>query len=287
MPKQIIFSLTLAASLLATSIVKAERASYEYAALASVSAMEQRIGELENRLTSYEHNVNASWQSETGCIDSQCGCGGFIIGAEAAFLQYGQSGGGAGSYSYEASPRFWLGYQRDDGLGVRVRMFHYENDQTAPPAGFISDVQITTIDFEIYDTFFLGDYCEVVLAGGLRYSEYQEAFDTPPVAIDNFNNGYGPIIGIRLTRSVCSWLSVFGLARESIIMTDERSVPVADLTYNVTELQIGLEVTRPTASGAYFFARGAFEAQAWNDVSDAGLETATLMGGNFAIGFAR
>ncbi|MEK6248049.1 MAG: hypothetical protein N2C12_07710, partial [Planctomycetales bacterium] len=95
-------SLPLAMMLLfAATAARAQ--THEYAAVSSVSAMERRIGELENRLASYDSQsfsspgCDAIALGDACCEDDGCGCAGFTFGGEIAFLQFGNSGGLAGS----------------------------------------------------------------------------------------------------------------------------------------------------------------------------------------------
>lgn len=285
---QFLATLSMAVIVLLVSSTTDAADPHEYAAVSSVSAMEQRIALLESRLESYDEQSFSSLGCDAlsvvdSCCASDCSAG-FTFGGEIAFLQFGNSGGAAGSYTYQPAARAWLGYQRSDGLGVRGRLFHYQDGQTVPPSAFISDVQITTVDVEVTHTFVWGNW-DGVIAGGIRYSDYQESYLTPPVVTFSLDNGYGPTVSIELTRSVNDWISIFGMVRESVIMTDLRSIGISDLTYNVTELQVGLEARRPTRGNAFFFARGALEAQSWNDASLFG--TSSLMGGSIAIGLAR
>jgi hypothetical protein len=54
--------------------------------------------------------------------------------------------------------------------------------------------------------------------------------------------------------------------------------------YTISELQLGGQWQRPLKGTAYFFIRGAVEAQCWQDVSSGFVG---LVGGNVAMGLYR
>ena len=259
------------------------------------ASMVRRLPELEGHSASYEMGGSmANYMDADRCCGvnascgfnpcTSCGCAGIVAGAEVAWMRAGQSDGGTDDHDYEAATRVWLGYQGCNGLGLRTRWFQY--DSRSPTASFLTDLDITTYDFEVTDSFQLGCNWNGIIAGGVRLAEYREGFFNDPSNFFRFPSGVGPVLGIEMSRCVTSRFSLFGLVRESILLDDEYSGIADGVGYNITELQIGAEFRRQIRCG-YFFARGAFESQYWSGVSDIDNESITLYGGTLAIGLAR
>ena len=256
-------------------------------------AMNDRVNELEWRLATCE-KFHHTAPCEESCGDLG-GCGtsglgthfgpptfGLYGGGQVSFLKLGHSTGDAGDYTYQASPRGWIGYQLQEGLGARARLFDFHG--RSPTASRITDVDMLTLDFEVTHDFRLGKW-EGMLSAGLRYTEYREEYFNNPANFLEYSNGYGGVVGIELNRSLTDWISLFGLLRESILMDDESAGVINDLGYHITEIQLGAEL-RYKVNRGYFFFRGAGEAQHWSGISNAGSDSVTLVGGNLSIGFA-
>lgn len=243
------------------------------------SATQARLDELESRLASYEHGASFSARGSNVCDNRSAG---LIAGGEVTFLKAGHASGSA-DFSYKASPRVWLGYETCSGLGVRGRWFDYDS-QSSGQNFMLTGLDITTVDLEVTDTFRWGNRWEGAIAGGVRYADCQRRIQGF-MNID-LSDGYGPLLGIELKRCVTERISLFGMARESLILCDAAANggDLGNMGYSITELQLGAEYRRPWRCGSSVFARGAVEAQYWSSTVDSEIG---LFGGSFAIGMAR
>src|SRR2546425_5398367 len=111
--------------------------------------------------------------ADIGCGCDSCGCGGCCgqggiwASAELMWFKYHRADGARVSnetstngdddvpFDFEASPRFSLGFVREDGLGVRVRYWKF--DHTAIKGAGTGDqdalsVNTYTLDGEVFDT---------------------------------------------------------------------------------------------------------------------------------------
>jgi hypothetical protein len=259
----------------------------QFVSTTSFASMQNRVGELEGRMASFENLGGDSKHGGKG--GSWGGSSGLVGGLEVAFLRVGQSDGGAGDYDFEAAPRIWLGYQNANGLGARVRWFHFDAD--GPNSGFLTSLRYSTIDFEITDTFQLGCKWEGTLSGGLRLADYHETFQNDPTNFIDFDSGVGAVVGVELNRRISDRFGLFGLLRGSIILADGidgDGGSYDDVGYSASEMQLGAEYHRAIGNGCTtMFARVAAEAQYLSGVSDLDNESITLIGGAFSVGISR
>jgi hypothetical protein len=195
------------------------------------------------------------------------------------------------SWNFESAPRFWLGYTNADGLGVRARYFDFDHDaigSTAAGTGIFrqtveSGLKVSALDLEVTQSARLG-LTWLNAGGGLRYAETSLSASV----VDNFGfthdstasfHGIGPTVFLEATRPIGNGnFALFATARGSLLFGDARQrvtetfpIPsgnfseslVASQVVTVGELQLGGQWQRSTRYGT-FFARSAFEAQAWS-----------------------
>ena len=303
MVKSIIVSASLATLVLITTGPGATAQDIQYVSATSFASMRDRIDELESRLAGYERAGYAGGER----ADAYCGgCAGIVSGAEVAFLKAGHSDLKTGGYDYQAAPRVWLGYQRCDGLGARVRWFHYDDSSLTTNNAIgstkpITQLRFSTFDFELSDSFELGCKWQGTLAGGVRFAKYHETFDDEydyspseykdPTEFADIDDAIGPVLSVEMRRRVTDRISLIGLLRQAVLMgnhNDDNSRLNDDAVYSTTEIQVGSEYRRTVGDGcAVFFIRSAGEAQFLGGVSSDESENVALVGGNVAFGIAR
>lgn len=257
--------------------------------LTPTTALEQRLAVLESRLAAMESSVGGGGQEldYDPLLSEESGpCAGITGGGEVTFLKAYQSGGLAAGFPCEAAPRVWLGVTTDRGWGVRARWFDY-HATAAPPAIWLTDVDLSTLDLEITGAFQLGCQWSGLLSGGVRYAEYREA---GAGGLRDDSASLGPVLGLEVQRQLTDRLSLFALGRESLLFGRARSPAPAyqDIVSAVTELQLGTQWQQPWYGSTFWFVRGALEGQFWANASGIlGHAALGLAGGTLAIGLDR
>ncbi|MDX1945404.1 MAG: hypothetical protein SFU86_08345 [Pirellulaceae bacterium] len=261
----------------------AQAQDIQLASTAEMHNVYARLAELESRLAASNGGVGCTDGVKgcgDSCCDNDCCRSGWIAGGEVLFLKpFGGDDDWVNFDTFEDGFRFWIGYQRDDGLGIRARLFDFE--QTAGD----DYIDITTFDLEIYDSFQLSCNWDLVLGGGIRYLDYHDDED------DGDNDaitGVGPVVTAELYRHVNDRLALYAIGRQSIVVGNgvAEGNDTEDMATSITELQLGAQVHREW-NGAYLFGRAGWEAQTFNDVHDDAEESTTLMGAVFSAGILR
>lgn len=242
------------------------------ASYSDLSNLEARLANLEARAATTNNNIGGG---SGGCCDGCCGNSGFITGGEIAWLKAYNSDGDFGDFNFRAGYRFWAGWQRDDGLGFRIRYFDYFQRTNAT-----NDVlDIYYVDFEVYDRVQLGCYWDLYIGGGFRVLGYQDTNS------NNALDGVGPEVSAELYRHIGQSAALYAIGRQSLIVGSDRLQGNQDTTGSVTELQLGLQVHRDW-NNALVFARAGWETQGYYDIHQ-GDELVTLMGGVLSLGIMR
>ena len=256
---------------------------------AQFASLQERLDEVEAQLARYRNGASfeASYGDEVD-YDSACSTPGLLFGAEIAFLKPHHSEGQTQGYDYEATPRIWIGWQTESGLGLRARWFEFDGVSTNP-ASFYQDLNMMLLDLEVTDTFTLGSKWSGVLSGGFRYAEYRE--ERSAQTFNEMDGAMGLVAGVELYRPITCNVSLFGMGRTSFLYADSISLNGVkgndDYTFAVSELQLGAEYRRVLSGTTYLFARAAAEAQFWTGVSGDRSQDVGLLGGAFALGLAR
>ncbi|NQT15669.1 MAG: hypothetical protein HQ582_23130 [Planctomycetes bacterium] len=195
---------------------------------------------------------------DIGCCDTAC-CptGHFYVGAEAAFLKphMGALGFSADGHpdamitptlDYEASPRFWIGFENASGLGLRAT--YWQIDGSARKAlvhgddildlignlgldlpeiedlGLGVEMEAETIDLEVTQRGCLG-CMELEFAGGIRYGRMRTGLFVDGTIIDDGEypfiagiatefEGLGPTLALDARRAIgCNGFALVGGAR--------------------------------------------------------------------------
>ena len=256
---------------------------------------------------------------------SPCSCGGWDAGFELATLQWiiprdpgstAQSDGVDDMVyvqprgNYKASPRVWLSYLNESGVGFRGRYFSYDSDSDRlenveyPDESLQFHVQLRTTDIEML-FHKSGQKWSTLISGGVRITDFEfqdQWFDYDGEYNDRTQlfEGYGPTLSIEARRHGL-WLTPFANIRGSVMYGDrigrnnltgalERDIEPALYTY--FEGQLGLEYTKTVGSGELFF-RTALESH-YSPLLGTMSETSSdneednmhwgLIGGTFAAG---
>jgi hypothetical protein len=258
----------------------------QLASHAEMNNLYARLAELESRIAASNVGcadaVGGCGGNGCGdCCNDCCGCPGFVAGAEILWLKAFNSNTSFGDFNYDEGFRWWLGYQGAGGLGARVRAFDYSQ---LAANGDIVDIQ--TADFEVYDAVQLGCNWDVVIGGGLRYTDAR--FLSGAAGTDTQIFGTGPVVTAELYRHVSDRAALFAIVHESIVAGDANvggAVAVTDDTMFVSEIQLGGQLHREY-NGGLLFARLGWEAQWYSDTIDVG-ESVSLMGITAGVGLMR
>jgi len=267
-----------AAALLCSARAQAQQTNdVQYA-----SATNSELSELYTRLANLEARAASNTAGGGGCGCNDCCCrSGFIVAGEIAWLKAYQSDEDAAftDFNFREAYRFWIGYQRDDGLGGRLRYFDYF--QRANNGDFID---IYTLDLEVYDQVELGCYWDLLVGAGFRVLGYQDSDgEGDPESLHSLW-GVGPVVTAELYRHLGDRAALYAIARQSIIVgtgADDGNRQEDD-TGSVTELQLGLQL-HTYWGDSLVFGRVGWETQGYYDIHD-GEELVTLMGAAFTGG---
>jgi|GEM_PF-6723081 len=171
--------------------------------------------------------------------------------------------------------RFTVGYLNECGQELRVRFFEWDTD--AGTAGN-DDTDLLCFDTEYAGRFDLGRNWDGELSLGVRYAEFRKQDSGPEPDVD-FEKSLGPVLGLLLkSRPIIGQARLVGSARYAHQFgkaADGTTFEVA--SFSVTELQIGMELSRETRLGRIDF-RPFFEAQKWSGDYDGSDEDLGLIG---------
>jgi hypothetical protein len=297
--------------------------------------------------------ANAAWAQDdvVGCCDVGCcdgcgdiGCGGtcgstchIYAGAEVSFLKphLGALGFSATghpdamilpTFDYEASPRFWIGFEDSSGLGLRA--IYWQIDESARMdmwhaddiAGMLDgvyidgigvDLEAETLDLEVTQRGCLG-CLELAFAGGVRYGRMQTGLfvDGEIVDLGDFRGGVatefegvGPTLALDARRPLgCYGLSLVGGIRGAWLYgcTDgfltgdateliDVTITAEDHLMQVYEANLGVEYSCCLSGGCQMSVAAVWESQVWEWAPVAGLihQDIGLTGPAISVSFVR
>jgi hypothetical protein len=204
------------------------------------------------------------------------------------------------SFDYDLTPRVWLGYFGENGMGIRARYWQYDHNAdpltlTATPTTFPGATSVTVIFPAAISTGAPGDTLnvasglevhtvdiegamrrsfsglELLVSGGFRYASMEQHFDSvvtrggAPIGVLNWDRkfeGGGLTVGGEARKSLASSrLSVFGSGRGSLLYGEK------DLTRSV----VGDVTPAPTTTPPFMVLDDADEVSGIFELS-AGLE---------------
>ncbi len=234
--------------------------------------------------------------SGIGCCDGERGPVHGVYYAEAQHMwlraHVMENAIGKLSERYEYSPRIVIGYEDSQGIGGRIRYWHYDQlteNLTDPtlPIKFGMDV----VDIEGTSRFGT-ERAELVVAGGFRWTDARITLADAPVAADMPGITFAADLRVILCRERCwEWASIAG-ARYSLLGGDWEGAPNGFLARNhddnvtINEFYGGFEYIQHY-NGYDAFARIAFEVQNWqSDVASqtAGADSINFMGPGVHLG---
>lgn len=223
---------------------------------------------------------------------------------------------------YSASPRFWLGYVGDCGLGWRIRWWEFNHslngesfllvDGATTLVDSLGGLEVEALDIEMTQEIDLGLW-DMSVGGGVRYGRtehymsqlYDDTIST--LDIDAFSDfdGFGPTLFAEMRRPVgCNGFAYVGNMRASLLFGEDKLNALVgavdthiarDNVVGVLEAQLGGEYSSDIGCGTRVFARALAEGQLWTDatrqinIAANSIESSDigLVGLTFGIGLAR
>ena len=205
---------------------------------------------------------------------------------------------GAYAWNYQYTPRVWLGYVGESGLGARARYWQFDHtsggatrDIDQGNGNFLTiatnnRLRLYTIDAEVTQRAALGRFLFNFAAGG-RYVEFGNTINaslstqglTGAARLGvNFVGG-GPTLAAEAWRPLVGGFALYGNGRASLLYGNSVTTLQSDVGNNplgqqlrqasllpIFETQLGVQWTKLLAGGATFFVRSGVEAQLWNGV---------------------
>jgi hypothetical protein len=193
------------------------------------------------------------------------------LGLEAMLLKAHSNEGIYDEQDEEFAYRVALSYKAGDNLGFRLRYFDFEGSGDEHP-------EMTAFDAEVFDSFTLGSW-NGEFSLGLRFASFEETDD-----LTDFN-GFGPVLGLELTRTITGPLSFYANARTGLIFGEDDENE-DDSFLATTELGLGLQYTFTMMGSCESYVRLGVEAQNWASISDNDNEDTGLFGGVLKVGFS-
>ncbi len=187
--------------------------------------------------------------------------------AEAMYFRAYDPDDNLGPQDHEFGYRFEFSYQ-GEGMGLRGRWFEFIGTDTVG-----QDVPTASaLDIELFDQFELGPW-QGEYSFGARKGKFKQSNNA--VFADDFE-GWGPTLGVELTRPITGPLSLYTGARVSILVGDDDAGPNGNSTSIwVTELFGGVQYAIGECGSRV---RLGVEGQNWGNVIG-GNEDVTLFGG--------
>lgn len=276
---------------------------------------DQRLATLESRLSMIESNSvtptsvcqNRATPS-TRVSTNSIGCPSTYAGFDFAILKpnVGTIGGAivplnlsgnlTSTFDFEIAPRFYLGHERSDGLGLRMTYFQFDHRTDPSPLGIVTRLDVQSLDLEATSRIkFCGS--DLALSAGFRYGKLAQDYQIAGLgSLGLESEGGGLTIGSRYTRRIgrTHWDMTIG-GRASILLTDNEieipgllSVVGDESTMKIWEAQLGVSRTYKFSSRADLLTEFSFETQNWDMAPIAGLigNDITLFGPSMRLGLS-
>ncbi len=165
----------------------------------------------------------------------------------------------------------------EQGRIFRVRYFNFGS--TLEGGG--NRIEMEEVDAEIGRRFTLGGGLKGEVTAGVRYAAFNERGEL------DYDTSFGPLVGVQLRGRKFARGTSYASLRQSWQFGDASDNGAADLpgTFNITEVQIGLEWRHPVRMGTLVL-RSAVEAQYWAGVGESDTEDYGLIGSSSSFGLA-
>jgi hypothetical protein len=185
----------------------------------------------------------------------------------------------------DLAARFIGGYQTCDGLGFQVRYWEFDTATALPlvqavPADpdFVTQAwDVNVFDAEVVWNSMINQVWDKTLSAGYRFVSYEEDAsiqlnNAQLTSVDSHYIGNGVTGALGLRRQWSPRFSLMGNARTSLLLGDQNvnvSAPASnDSEFDarfISETQLGVNYEHGICGGGYWFARGGYELQYWND----------------------
>ncbi len=197
-------------------------------------------------------------------------CRGFVADAELLFLQPQRGEGYSNDdvFGYRTCPRVRLGYQFDNGVGVRVQYWNFDHFDDVGHQGNPSSIDTYNLDLDFYKRICCGTATTLEFAGGIRYNEYEDFNATDSNVATEFS-GLGGYVGAQAWH--CLGYNCRGYARGKwAILPEDRVINGTD-GYDITRSQreVGVGVAHCFGVGrARGLLQAGYEWQFWDNYED-------------------
>ncbi|VAW02469.1 hypothetical protein MNBD_ALPHA08-332, partial [hydrothermal vent metagenome] len=209
---------------------------------------------------------------------------GITAGVEVSLLKPHHSEGQIEGYGYDPATLAWIGYQFENGLGIRGRWWQYNERTSDPAASRYDKIKMETFDLEATKAFTMGSIKGIV-SGGVRFANYREDSGASVLRVPS---AYGLVAGLELRKPIYGGFSLFGEGRQSFMFDGSWSDGASsekNIAFTISELKIGVEYSYPLMrTGLDLFGRVAGQAQYWSGMSDGDSESTGLFGASFMVG---
>jgi hypothetical protein len=248
----------------------------------TIRELEMRINALES--VDYHESNDSDYDSYGTCVDSanwlSPSCP--LVELDAEFLLLRASDSEAevndGTDNFNAGVRLTYSRVNQSGQIIRLRYFNLNS----PLTGGTNRYEMNEVDAEIGRRFTLGGGLQGEFTAGVRWASFEEIN-----ALD-YDNSLGALVGIQLRgREFLNGTSFVNLRHSwQFGNASDSGAPSLPGTFNISELQFGLEWQRSTRFGELVF-RPAFESQYWSGVQDSDTEDIGLYGASLGFGLIR
>lgn len=278
-----------------------------YARAEQVNQIDAELAALRARLDSYDQSLLAPQPGFEYGSDAPWKKAGIVTGAELTYLEpLTRAGSNADAAKFDLRPgwRVWLGYERSDGWGARLRYWQWNHN-----AGAIVNSMGDTLDSQIFAQTAEMDVTHefpfrrwsVNLGAGIRFSSLDTSMFNSGQAAQPVNDsrfhGTGATLILSGRKPLKFGLTAVGSVRYSYLfggIEDNLDFGGAgggfydNAFMDVMDMQLGGEWHHDMGCGVRAFTRLVFDVQAWHSADlDTLNSDLVFMGPSFSIGIDR